>query len=442
MSFVEVLDDFLIFMIDYGIMLLIISFLFCLHMKKRSHFALRAMCVVALFVGVTNHWHSFFTLAGMDIFGHWPIWSIGSLSFAYVAIYLLASLVLWFCFDERFSTILYFSAGGYAVQHFAAQMYQFFTAIGVAVDDLSLQEELIKLLIYAVTFAVSYYCCILRCQDMLFYPKSRQRVAYCVVSVIIVSLLSNWSNNLGLFNVATYIYSLICCVLLLYIQFSMNRIAVGIHERETMERLILEKSAHMEDFERSVQIINTKCHDLRKQLDALRSIGSKADRDRFYDEVSNSIDIYESSYDTGNRALDAVLTEKALLCKEMGINLKCIADGALLAQISTIDCYSLFENLLSNAMEALALEEPDQREIRLLIVQREGFISISMENTCTRPLHFEDGMPVSTKGDALNHGFGTKSIRYIVKKYDGNLVFRQKDGLFCASVLFPIRKSL
>ena len=55
---------------------------------------------------------------------------------------------------------------------------------------------------------------------------------------------------------------------------------------------------------------------------------------------------------TGNHALDVILTEKSLICKQKEIKLTCMADGKQLAFMQTTDLYSIFGNLLNNSIEA------------------------------------------------------------------------------------------
>ena len=43
---------------------------------------------------------------------------------------------------------------------------------------------------------------------------------------------------------------------------------------------------------------------------------------------------------------------------------------------------------------------------------------LHIENYCEDELEFRNGLPVSTKGDDNYHGFGMKSIQYVVEKYE------------------------
>ena len=52
-------------------------------------------------------------------------------------------------------------------------------------------------------------------------------------------------------------------------------------------------------------------------------------------------------------------------------------------------------------------------------------ITIKLDNYCSHPLKFRDGLPVSSDEKSGYHGFGTKSIQHITGKYGGILSIRQ-----------------
>ena len=51
---------------------------------------------------------------------------------------------------------------------------------------------------------------------------------------------------------------------------------------------------------------------------------------------------------------------------------------------------------------------------------------------------FVDDFPVTTKGDQRYHGFGLRSIRHFVRKYDGYLNISVEDGCFSLKIMMPI----
>lgn len=145
---------------------------------------------------------------------------------------------------------------------------------------------------------------------------------------------------------------------------------------------------------------------------------------------------------TGNEVLDTILTEKSLICKERGITVSCVADGSQMDFINTIDLYAILGNALDNAMEAVEkFKHQEKRQIDVMIYRQQNFLVMNIINPIKGNLVYEEELPVSTKGDNRFHGFGLKSMRYIVKKYDGFLNVSEEDGCFSLKILIPIPKS-
>ena len=80
----------------------------------------------------------------------------------------------------------------------------------------------------------------------------------------------------------------------------------------------------------------------------------------------------------------------------------------------------------------------EKRIISLIGYARKDVMGIHMENYCEKELKFQDGLPVSTKGNMDYHGFGLKSVRYVVEKYGGNLVIGLENQIFSMDIIFPV----
>ena len=53
-------------------------------------------------------------------------------------------------------------------------------------------------------------------------------------------------------------------------------------------------------------------------------------------------------------------------------------------------------------------------------------------------MRFADGLPQTTKGDTVNHGFGLRSMRGIVARHGGTMTVRAEDGVFSLNALVPV----
>ena len=148
--------------------------------------------------------------------------------------------------------------------------------------------------------------------------------------------------------------------------------------------------------------------------------------------------IYDSIVKTGNEVLDTILTEKSLKCGKNDIQLTCTVDNSNLDFISISDLYSLFGNIVENAIEAvLKIDDKKKRVICLNVKQTEKLLSVHIENYYAGEITFVGGLP-QTKKDVRFHGFGMKSVRMIAEKYGGNVIARTDGDLFKLDILVPI----
>lgn len=148
----------------------------------------------------------------------------------------------------------------------------------------------------------------------------------------------------------------------------------------------------MKESKATIELINIKCHDLKKQI-ALLGDRNHITKEEI-DELNRAISIYDASVKTGNEALDVLLAEKTLFCENQGIQFNCIADGACLRFMRSSDIYSLFGNAIDNAVEAvIKIKEDNLRCIGISIKESKGMVSAHFENYYTGDLDFDEGLP-------------------------------------------------
>lgn len=101
------------------------------------------------------------------------------------------------------------------------------------------------------------------------------------------------------------------------------------------------------------------------------------------------------------------------------------------------DIFSLFSNALDNAIECVSEYDDDKRIISLKVIRQEKITLISIENYCDKEIVYDGGLPVTTKKDKNLHGFGLKSIDYIVRKYDGVVKIKTENNMFSLTIVLP-----
>ncbi|TFD83526.1 ATP-binding protein [Cryobacterium lactosi] len=231
---------------------------------------------------------------------------------------------------------------------------------------------------------------------------------------------------------------LVTCAFLLALTTAIVQRQSAEHDSEILRHLLHQQKTQMEGSKETIDLINLKTHDLKKQIGRL---GDRIPQDEI-DELRALVSIYDAAARTGNETLDVLLAEKLLLCELRGIHFDRIVDGGLLGFMRPGDVYSLFGNALDNAMEAVAnVADPAHRYIALRVRQRKGLIAVQVENAYLGERSFKNGLPVTTKSDTRYHGFGMRSVRMITDKYGGTMAVTAKDGVFTLTLLLPVAES-
>lgn len=228
-------------------------------------------------------------------------------------------------------------------------------------------------------------------------------------------------------------------LIVLYLQSEMFKKSAMRQEMAMMNLLWEKERDQYELTKENINLINQKSHDLKHQIRALRKV-SKEEFDRYLNEIEDAVRIYETIVKTGNDVFDTILTEKSLYCMSREIQVSCVADGSQMDFIENIDLYAILGNAMDNAIQAVEkFQEPEKRQIDVMIHRQQNFLVMNFINPMPEQLVYdEDELPVSTKKDKRYHGYGLRSIRHFVKKYDGFMNVSEEDGCFSLKIMIPI----
>ena len=141
--------------------------------------------------------------------------------------------------------------------------------------------------------------------------------------------------------------------------------------RQTMDA----QYANYQMSEQSVALINQKYHDLKHQIEFLKSDISSDEKMQYLNEMEQDIQAFEAQNHTGNHILDTILTAKSLQCQNENIQLTCVANGKYIEFMNPMDISALFGNMLDNAIEGVSkVEEKDKRWIHVSIRRKMDFL--------------------------------------------------------------------
>ena len=415
-------------------------------LKKRPKFALRAvLCVIGC--------EALAFLYPVFDFSYNAVYT----SFMFLLLFAVTLCAMKVCYDEPWVNIIFCGIIAYTTQHVAYETYNFIVTasglqgFGVAYDSSEIEYNGFTFSVWLGAYGLIYWfvwafvAYRIRRQENLKIDNLPLLVfsgVIIAIDIILNAIVTYSGEEISiLIYTVVYIYNLLSCSLAIGMQFSMLGKRIAETELAEVQGLWDRDRKLYEMSKENVELINVKCHDLKKQIRALRTASGEVDKDALR-EIEQAVNIYDGAVKTGSDVLDVILAEKSLYCEKHGIKLTCIADGEKLNFMSKPDIYSLFENAISNAVEAVSkTEDKSARFVRLRITEAGKLLSVHVENHCPVIPEFENGLPKTTKGDERWHGYGIRSMRLIAEKYGGGLSASVAGDTFNLDIILPLPQS-
>ena len=229
-----------------------------------------------------------------------------------------------------------------------------------------------------------------------------------------------------------HFYSLICCLFILILDDGIFRRIQDENELSLVKYLWLKRQEQYAVAKENMNAINLKCHELKQQITGIQEMQVSEQLKDSLEDLKDSIQIYDAVVKTGNEVLDVVLTEKNFYCQANHITMACIVDGAKMDFMETMDVYALFTGLFEDTFYSIKmLEEPDKKQIALSVWEKNGLLMIQLEN------YFEDSKEAQeVREEGIDYSI--KSVKEIVKKYDGCTTIHKEHALVIKRISIPI----
>lgn len=374
--------------------------------------------------------------------------------YLWIPIMVLAVLLIYIFFyliyDIPRRSNLYYTGKAFLTAEFIAslewQIAYFF--------DINLSINLIwHIVILVIIYSVMFF--------LLVYLERKMRTSYFIyeisikelisISVIVIAIFAfsnlsfiipntpfSGSEIMNIFNVRTLVDFGGLAILYAY----QSRVFELQVEKEllSINKVLQSQYDNYRNYSESIDLINLKYHDLKHQIAGLRAEMSQEKREKWIDSMEKELQGFQPEIQTGNYILDRLLLSKLNICNKQKIKFTCVADGKQLSFMNVADICNIFGNALDNAIESMSLIEEEKRIIHMQVFAQKALLYISISNYCENEIKVKNGFPISRKVDKVNHGFGIKSINYIVNKYNGNMSFGVKNDMFEIKMLIPIQQ--
>ncbi len=403
------------------------AYLFMKHAEKKQNFPLRLFICIVVYVAIISLL-SLLSLVGID----------GTRKFYTHSVIMVCPYVIFgICYKSDWINVVFIGFLSVVLHHSSrlatnllGLMLQYYGAVSSVTLGL---KYLLRITVFIALYLILNNFVVKNVKIKIDKKSRLQTVLFFFIVGSVVMLLSVFDEIIRNSDMKIYFFFIICqiacCLLIVFMQVTFIKKTQAEIETAIVEQLVVRDHEQFSKYKENIEIINEKCHDIKHQM---------VKNDFARDEVSSAISEYDATVRTGNAALDIVLTEKSLRCGIKKILFTCVADGKVLSFMSAADICSLFGNALENAMESEEKYDEDKRFISVTVKTVDSFAVCHIENYFDGVIELRDGLPASVKGDDLYHGFGMKSMRRTVEKYDGSMSFSVKDDMFQLDFLFPL----
>ena len=179
-------------------------------------------------------------------------------------------------------------------------------------------------------------------------------------------------------------------------------------------------------------------HDRSNHIIALQAFLQRGDTIGALEYLSGLGDSLKSEapiIDTGNPAIDAVITEKLTAAKKLGVSVLHTVGIHPGVKMDMMDLTTVAGNCLDNAVEACGrvIAAGQQAFIELKFVEQHGALVFQMRNSSLPLADPGTELPETTKPDKENHGLGLQNVQRIIKKYSGKLIVTPEQNVFTTS---------
>ena len=190
---------------------------------------------------------------------------------------------------------------------------------------------------------------------------------------------------------------------------------------EYKNQLNLQYYSELKQNETELRKIRHDFYNVMQVMGSLLEVTDAPEAQKLYEELNKQINGIHIEYFCENSFVNAVIANKAKLCRENGI------EPQINVQISTelaakeIDLCRALVNLTDNAIEASLRDKSEhEKQVKIEMFEREGYLYIKTTNNADR-------FTEETQKEQKEHGFGKKILEEMAEKYDGEYIIRKEN---------------
>ena len=263
------------------------------------------------------------------------------------------------------------------------------------------------------------------CQAIFWYICSQPEISYRVQFLLSLSSMCLFISSI-----------------LLFISYShqVKKDNQALQVKSELSRLQTEQT-YYQILDQQNQQLMIYAHDAKNHLAAIQALNENPQITNYVTKLSEQLADYSRNCHSGNKMLDVMIYKYTVDCKMRGIQFEYDVRVCNITRIDDMDLVTILGNLMDNAITAA--EQSTDKTINLTTVHRNSYSVIVISNSCDAPPKQSGNRLISTKHDNGMHGFGLKSVKKAICKYQGDFEwdYNEKECSFTVTVMLqePMR---
>ena len=232
-------------------------------------------------------------------------------------------------------------------------------------------------------------------------------------------------------NIITYI---------LYVQTVKNSRALT--ENKLLKQETEYQKEHLNEVKSLYSEIQTIRHDTKNHLICVLNLleSDNAEHAKQYlNEAVAEVNKTRKFIETDDEIVNCILNEKIskAMDNDIEVSFQIMKEPIGIEQY---DATVLLSNLFDNAIEACLESQIKDKQIRISVEEKSGFVVIVMANTAKLDAIKKNPDFMTTKQNKQLHGYGVRSCKKIVEKYNGKIDYIQEENEVICKIIFDKMK--
>ncbi|MGG7098337.1 sensor histidine kinase [Clostridium sardiniense] len=313
--------------------------------------------------------------------------------------------------------------------------------------------NLFYLVVYIILIII-WLKMIIKNRNIVYIKYKKKEIFINNISLIIIYMINlkllnhdYYVENFSEINIFLFLFSIVG-VFTSYLMISYSEYRFKLREMKEekllLDQIIKEQANHHTELEKHYNDVVKIKHDMNNHNNIISALIKKNEYKKLEDYIRNIDKVFNKINNDillcDNKIIDAICVSKKAICKKKNINIYFDIEIRNDISVDDLDLCIIYGNLLDNAIEACERIKDDSIKKVIKIESRilNDFFMIKVENSNSENVVIKNNKFITLKHDKKFHGIGLDNVRRSIKKYNGELILKDKKDIFISKLIMKI----